>query len=279
MEINYLLIEEENEQDFVSVLPPELNREENRICIGAVDENNAVLGAISYFLVRYEYVIDWVFVVPPVRRRRVGAGLLGKVIETILHAGDLFPIVARFPYTDKEHAVFSLFQSEERMTTSYSHERFVVSPKELANAARLWEKAGQMKGQAAGERLFFDLSAEEQQQTLTEMRLEYGFVINHPGGFTDRMVPSLCRCIVDKGTVTDLVLVQKLQNGDLEASFVYGKNPIGLFTILRSITAEAKKSFPNASLSFDAANEKSLQLAKKLFPRVTSIPIFEAAYL
>ncbi len=147
MEINYLLIEEENEQDLASVLPPELNREENRICIGAVDENNAVLGAISYFLVRYEYVIDWGFVVPPVRRRRVGAGLLGKVIETILHAGDLFPIVARFPYTDKEHAVFSLFQSEERMTTSYSHERFVVNPKELANAARLYGKRpGRRKG-------------------------------------------------------------------------------------------------------------------------------------
>ncbi len=46
MEINYLLIEEENEQDFASVLPPELNREENRICIGIVDEKNTVLGLI-----------------------------------------------------------------------------------------------------------------------------------------------------------------------------------------------------------------------------------------
>ncbi len=279
MEYRYILIEEENEKDFASVLPPGIMQGVNRISIGAINENYAVVGAISYFLVRYEYVIDWVFVAPSVRRQRIGSQLVNKVIETILRMGDLFPIVARFPYTDREHDIFSLFQSLERMTTSYSHERFVISREGIANAAPLQMKLNRKTGKKMEEKFFFDLPEKEQMQILMEMRIEHGFVIKHPESLRDSMVPALCRCTYDDGALVDLVLIQKLLKGDLEVSFVYSKNPIGLITTLISITAEAQKTFPNASLTFDAVNEKSLQLAGKLFPGAVSMPIFEAVYL
>lgn len=64
-----------------------MNRDDNRISIGVVDEEDKILGAISYIVVRYEYVIDWVYVEPQVRRRGLGTGLVDKVIETIMPTG------------------------------------------------------------------------------------------------------------------------------------------------------------------------------------------------
>jgi len=45
------------------------------------------------------------------------------------------------------------------------------------------------------------------------------------------------------------------------------------------MTAEAEEKYPNASLTFDAMNEKGAYLAMKLFPEATSVPIYEAVCL
>ncbi len=272
-EYQYVLIDEEVKEQFASVLPEELVEEKNRISIGIVDETDTILGAISYALVRFEYEIDWVYVRPSVRRRGVGTHLLQKALETVVATGDLFPITARFPYTPEEHAVFSLFQSNGEMEISYLYERFLIRPEEIRLSDHLHLHLN-LKSMP-----FFDLPKNRQKAILKEMEEKHGYVIDSYESWKKGMVPAFCQCIFAEDELADLVLVQKLLNGNLEISFAYSKNGKGLIAIFASITAEAEKQFPHAVLTFDAVNEKARKLAVKLFPDARSVPIHEAVYL
>ena len=269
----YIFIDESNQLDFDTLLPRGFATEENRVCIGIADESDMLLGTISYSLIRFEYVIDWIYVEPTAREHGVGTCLLDKVIETVIATGDLFPITARFPYTESTYSVFCLFQSNENMMLSYSHERFLISAEEIRKAESLHVRL------SIQSTLFFDLPEEQQKAILFEMEYKHGYVIDSYERWKRSMIPAFCRCIFADGELVDLVLIKRLLNGDLEVSFAYSKKGIGLMAIFATVTAEAEEKYPGASLTFDSMNEKGEQLAKKLFPDATSIPIYEAVYL
>ena len=272
-EYQYLFIDESNQLDFDTLLPRGFATEENRVCIGIADETDTLLGTVSYSLIRFEYVIDWIYVEPSAREHGVGAHLLDKVIETVMATGDLFPITARFPYMDSTYPIFCLFQSNEKMMISYSHERFMISAEEIRKAENLHMHLSMRST------LFFDLPEDEQKAILSEMESGHGYVIDSYERWKRSMVQPLCRCIFAEGELVDLVLIKRLLNGDFEVSFAYSKKGIGLIAIFAAVTAEVEEKYPDATLSFDTMNEKGEQLALKLFPDATSIPIYEAVYL
>ncbi len=269
----YLYIDESNQLDFDTLLPRGFATEENRVCIGIADEEDNLLGTVSYVLIQFEYLIDWIYVEPSYRGQGAGSRLLNKVIETVMATGDLFPIIARFPYTQIQYPVFCLFQSNEKMMLSYSHERFLISAEEIQKAENLHVHLHFPSV------CFFDLPEEKQKEILKEMETRHGYVIDSYDRWKRSMVSAFCRCVFSEDELVDLVLIRRLLNGDLEVSFAYGKNGVGLMALFAEVTAEAEKKYPGAALTFDTINEKAAQLAQKLFPEATSIPIYEAVYL
>ena len=271
----FVLIEEDMKQDFGGVLPAELVPEENRVCIGIVDEEGEILGAISYSLIAYEYLIDWVYVVPPMRRKGIASLLLNQVLETVMGTGDLFPVSARFPYTDEDHAAFALFQSNEEMMVNYLYDRYLLGPEEIKNAKNLHVSLHLNIKTTP----FFDLPRNRQDQILMELEQKHGYVTDSYERWKRNMIPEFCQCIFAEDELLDLVLVEKLLDRSLSVSFAYSKNGKGLIAILAAITAVVEKKYPNMSLTFDTINERSRQLAEKIFPQAQPIPIYEAVFL
>ncbi|MBQ6442964.1 MAG: hypothetical protein IJJ13_10300 [Lachnospiraceae bacterium] len=64
----------------------------------------------------------------------------------------------------------------------------------------------------------------------------------------------------------------------LELSWLYGKYPQGLFQLLEKAAKEAESLYPEDTLTFEAVNEKSENLAKRLFPNARSVSIYEAGW-
>ena len=88
-------------------------------------------------------------------------------------------------------------------------------------------------------------------------------------------VPELCKCLMVQKNLVSLIFVQKEKN-DLSLSWLYGNYPPGLITLLGDALAEANRLYPKAALTFEAINENSEQLAKRLFPNARTTPIYEA---
>lgn len=76
----------------------------------------------------------------------------------------------------------------------------------------------------------------------------------------------------------DLLLVQKRPDGNLELSYLYSKYPKGLVELLTEAAWDTESYYPNAKLVFDAVNEESASMAKKLFPQAERVPIYEAEW-
>ena len=72
--------------------------------------------------------------------------------------------------------------------------------------------------------------------------------------------------------------MQRLSDGNLELSYLYGKDPVGLLELISMSITDMIKLYPNASLVFDAINGESLKIAEYLFPDSKSVHIYEAGF-
>ncbi len=274
MNINYTQITEENKIDFSSVLPEQMKESHNRISIGAYDDEGYVLGAVSFELVGFQYNIDWIYVHEKVRRQGVGAGLIEQALKAVMGIGERFPVIARFEFSEEDNRMHSFFLSCRNMITTYSHERYYVTAEDVRGSSALHRPSKS----ETGTRLFFDLPINEQKKILMQLSHEDIYDVADYESWKESCVPQLCRCVYVKNNLLDLVFMQKLSDGNLELSYLYGKYPRGLFELLSDTVREMEVLFPNSTLTFEAMNQDSEQLARHLFPKAKSAHIYEAEF-
>ncbi len=274
MDIYYTLIEDSNRQYFRGVLPDTFEPAPNRISIGAHDREGYVLGAASYTLTGLQYNIDWLYVHPKVRRQGIGMGLVSKVIRTVMFSEEIFPITAKFEFSEDNDQMHTFFLSCRHMITSYSHERYYVTSGDIRRSQALHKPSGnELEVQ-----LFFDRPLEEQKKILRMLSTDETYDVEDYDRWKESCVPELCRCVFVKNNLVDLIFMQKNPDGNLELSYLYGKYPRGLFDLLSSTVSEMERIFPKASLTFDAMNKKSELMASNLFPRAKTVHIYEAEF-
>ena len=272
MKINYTLIDESNMADFEPVLPKRFEFHDNRATIGAYDDGGYVLGAISYAIMGFEYEIDWLYVHPLARRNGVGLGLVDQVIKAVFGTGDLYPVTASFETSDEDNALHSFFLSCDSLTTEYSHERFYVTPEDIRRIS-LPHNAGNAQMKSV---LFFDKPMEEQKKILAYLDYEDIYSVVNYEKWKQRCIPELCRCIYVKNNLLDLIFMCKMPDGNIELSYLYGKYPKGLISLLGGIASDMALFFPEVSLIFDAMSDESLSLAEHLFPKARKVHVYEA---
>ena len=275
MEISYVLLDEENRGDFDSVFPEEIKLGPNRVAIGAVNEDAQVVGCISYCLMDYQYDIDWIYVEEAVRRQGIGIGLIDEVLKVVTGTGDLFPVSAMFEFSEKNDVMHTFFLSCVNMDTEYSHERYYVTADDVRNSAALHRS----KSTEFTTGLFFDRPIEEQKRILARLAVEETYAVIDYESWKSACVPELCRCVYVRKELVDLVFMQKLPDGNLELSYLYGKYPKGLFDLLSDTVKEMERLYPEARLSFDAVTNESRQLADHLFPKANKVHVYEASFL
>jgi len=273
MEINFLQITEDNLNFFMPVIPDGLEIADNRVSIGAFDEDEGCLGAVSFSLVGFEYVIDWIYVDEEFRLRGIGKALINKVIDIVMKTGDRYPITARFEYDD-ENSLYAFFLSLPDVLTDFSHKRYYITPSDIRDISSLHKSSGK---DVSTER-FFDRPLNEQKRILAKLEYEETYTVSDYDKWKENCEQNLCLCVFAKNSLLDLIIMTKLPGGNLELSYLYGKYPKGLMELLSDAVAKIELFFPGAQLTFDAMNEASTKMADHLFPKAKTALIYEAEY-
>lgn len=274
MDINFLLINKENRGNFTSVFPDTIELTGNRIAIVAYNEEGYVLGSVSCVMVGFQYDIDWIYIHPKIRRKGVGISLLDRVVRAIMDTGEIFPITARFEFSEDDKEMHTFFLSCNYMITNYSHERYYVTAEDIKGSSAL-HRAGNTETTSE---LFFDKPLEEQKKILAKLSYEETYDVDDYDRWKETCVPELCRCVYVKNNLVDLIFMQKLPDGNLELAYLYGKYPRGLFELLSATVSEMERLYPEANLTFEAMNEDSEMLAKHLFPKAKTVHIYESEF-
>ena len=275
MDVSFVLINEESREDFVSVLPLEIDMSPFRVSVGAVDDEGRIVGAVSYILMRYEYALDWLFVEPELRRRGIGTALVDEVIKIIMKTGDLFPLSARFEFSYDRHELHTFFLSMKRLFITYSHDRYYVTKEDINGA----EGLGRSANPEIVTELFFDKPVSEEKKILgmTVSKKAEQKVADYDL-WKKSWVPELCRCVFLKKNLVDLIFMQKTPDGNLQLSYLYGKYPKGLFHLLSETVRDLEKLYPGVKLTFEAISDDSIKLAQHLFPEAKKTHIYEADF-
>lgn len=274
MDINFVLINDSNRESFRSVFSDDIEMTGNRIALAAYNDEGYVLGSVSCVLVAYQYNIDWIYVHPKVRRQGIGIRLLDRIVRTIMETGEIFPITARFEFSEDDREMHTFFLSSNYMITNYSHERYYVTTDDIRGSSAL-HRAGNTETTS---QLFFEKPEEEQKKILAMLSYEQTYDVEDYDRWKEYCVPELCRCVYVKNNLVDLILTQKHADGNLELAYLYGKYPRGLFELLSSTVSEMERLYPQATLTFEAMSDESEQLAKHLFPKAKTVHIYEAEF-
>lgn len=274
MKLSCVLIEEENRADFDSVFPDMIELVPERVAVAAVDEEDRVLASISYRVINFEYVIDWIFVEPDFRRQGIGSYLINQVLSAVMQSGSIMPVTARFEFKEDGEALHTFFLSCQAMNTSYSHERYYVTPDEIKSSDALHRPVKAQHKVVP----FFDQSVNEQKAILNMLSRQQAYTVLNYEKWKQECIPELCQCVFVNNNLVDLIFMRKLHDGNLDLSYLYGKYPRGLIELLGSIVRKMEALFPEASLVFDAMSDESMQLAKHLFPKSRTTHIFEAEF-
>ncbi len=268
---SYVLLDKKNRKDFTSVFPEVIPDEGNRISLGAYREDGAVLGAVSYVLINYRYDIDWIYVTPAARLQGVGMGLFHEITGIISGTMERYPLCAQFPLSEEDPCLHRFFLSCPGVDVSYSHERYFVTAEDL-KAIKPLQRKSESRFRSAG---FFDEPLQWQKRTLAMLSRSEQFSVADYEAWKNECAPELCKCLMIQNNLVSLLFVQK-DKKDLELSWLYSDYPPGLQTLLADAVADANRFYPKASLSFEAINEKSDQLARHLFPEARHTAIYEA---
>ena len=274
MKVNCVLIEEDMRDDFEDVFPMELDLSMTRVAVGAVDERDYILGAVSYQVVNYEYHIDWLYVEPEYRRRGIGTFLIDQVLRAVMQTGEILPVTARFELSDENMDLYNFFLSSQNMDLSYSHERYYVSFENLRSSEILHRSINSKLKMVS----FFNKPLIEQKKILNMLSKEETYTVTDYDAWKKECVPELCQCVYVNNNLVDLIFMKELPDGNLELSFLYGKYPRGLMELLYDIISKIEMNYPGAFLTFEAISEEARNLAQNLFPSARTVPVYEAEF-
>lgn len=271
--MNYLWIDGKNSKNFQSVLPPELTEGKENICIGVCDDEDYICGAMCYRFADYQYDVLWLYVAEQRRRQGIATSLMNLLFRISASSGEIYPISARFEAAESG-TLYPFFLSYRKMDLSYSHDRYVVEPRDI-RGARVPRPS---RKESLKQEEFLKLPELSQKKILHLLRKEENYVPEDYPEWKEQLVPELSRCILKNGTLIDLIFVHRRSDGNLELSFLYSKYPPGLAELLSTAAWDTEALFPNAKLSFDAINEDSARLADRIFPNAKKIPVYEAEW-
>lgn len=271
--MNFVWVDDNNKDDFKSVLPQDLTKSLDNVCLCACDEEGHILGSLCYSYASYEFDVLWLYTAEEYRRQGVATLLMDKMLEIAAFSGEIFPISAVFEPV-RDESLYSFFLSYDKMDTEFSHDRFYVTPRDIRGAKL--PTGGD--GDYFEKKEFFALPKTMQSNIMHKLMTEYGYVVTDFDAFRESAVSSLCRCIMRGDELLDLIFVQKRPDDNLELSFLFGENKKGLLELLTTTAWEIEDLFPKAKLVFDAISEESQSMAKKLFPWTEPVPVYEAKW-
>ena len=274
MNMNCILITEENREDFASVFPMSIELTDKRVAIAACDDDGLVLGAVSYKVLNFQYEIDWIYVEEEVRRQGVGTWLIEQILRAVMQTGELLPVTARFEFSEEDNEMHSFFLSNEYMDVEYSHEKYYLTAKEIKRITNIMPPSNP----SIKVENFFDKQPRQQFRALDLFRMDQTYSIDDYDSWKAECIPDLCKCVYFHDDLADLMFVKELSDGVLELTYLYGKEPKGLASLLYEVLSEKERLYPDAAVTFEAVSPDAEQLAEHMFPGASTVHVYEAEF-
>jgi len=269
--MKYVWIDEESREAFQSVLPKEITKGTDHVCIGACDDDDCICGALCYRYAHYQYDVLWIFVAEERRRQGVGTYLMDLLFRVAMMSGEVYPVSARFEATESP-TLHAFFLSYQRMDLSCSHYRYYIEPREIRGAR---VPRGNAEGGLLQEE-FLKLPEVSRRKILQFLQDEENYVPEEYEIWEETLVPELSRCVMKEDSLLALLFVQNRPDGNLELSYLYSKYPPGLAELLGTAASDMEEYYPQAKLVFDAVSDESARLATRIFPNAKTVPVYEA---
>ena len=272
--MNFVVLDHNNYEDFSSVIKESFLSNKDRIALGAYEDDGTVLGAVSYVLAGYEYVLDWLFVDPDCRREKVATEILDKIFESMEMTLEIYPLSARFDKSEENTGLYEFFKSYPGFDIEYSHSKYFIKAEDIMDAAPLYNNAsGKVKAVN-----FFDEPVSRQKYIMETVENSGLYQIEDFEAWSNTCEKNLCRVTIDGNNILDFIIIQKKTDGNLRLAYLFSKYPEGLADLLAEVAKDIVVDYPDTELEFEAVSEKSVLLAKKLFPEATEISVYEAIW-
>ncbi len=272
MDKYFVLLNKENIEEFKSVIPSDFPSENNRITIGCVSGEGAVLGAISMELLNYQYDIDWLYVEKSARLDKVATALLHEVFRAVNESLERYPVTARIIYDEEDSSVYDFFLSIEEMEVSFSHNMYIADPDDIATSDVLNDTIKKKIDLYD----FFEVPINDQKKFLNMLKSTGQFQIPDYDLWKANCLPELCKCVLLKNKIAGAIFIQKRGEEDLCLSFLYSKNPTALLQMLTTTARDIQNNYPGACLYFETMDRDADSLAKKIFPEAEIVSVYEA---
>ena len=272
--MNYILVGKENAGDFENVLFPGFDAEKKRVTIGAYEDDGTVCGAVSVILSDYQYDCDWLYVHPERRRQGIGKGLFEQVMKFISGTGMIFPVSASFEVTPEDDSLYSFFLSMDDVDVEFSHGRYYASHERIAEAPELHKKMNVR----LTEKEFGELSDHEKNQVIELITNEHICAIPDLKSFLGNMAPDVSIVVFNEGAIVGGIFFQLRGDQNLELQYLFADSSVATVQLTVSAAARVKDKYPGYGIVFDAVNDKSARLAKKVFKGTEPVNIYEATW-
>ena len=171
--------------------------------------------------------------------------------------------------------LFAFFSKFWYLSVDQICDRYYLTTEDIKNSADL--KSLRNTNNNISWRLFFDANTKTQMKTLSFLSEQHGYEVADYEAWKKDCVPNLCRCVYKGNDISDLIIVQKAEAGNLVLSYLYGSNPREIMALLASVAGDAAADYPNATVIFDTVSEQSALIAKKLFPEAKTVMLCEAS--
>ena len=271
--MNYIRIGEENYKDFREVLYPGYVPGENRVTIGAYEDDGTIQGAISVILADDQYDCDWLYVHPDCRRKGIGTGLFDQVMRFIRLTGMVYPLSAAFEVSGEDRELYGFFRAREDMLVDYSHMRYYIQPEQIdaAEALKQIPRTGFRRAD------YSELDQKEKKKVLKSIGEDHIYLIPDIGKWEERLVPGLNTVLFhEDGNVAGYIFFQKREDKYLELSYIFCDNSMGAMQLLTEAAGKVRKDHPGYGVVYDAVSDDAEELSGKVFPEAAGISVYEA---
>lgn len=273
MKIYYYDIHQEDLEGFYSLLPDDLVGQKKNRYMGAVDREGYACGILVWQVNGGRVDIEHIAVDPDLRRQGIGTGLLDALMER-LEASLIFAPVSAVYELDSEHEEFDGFIRKVPYFDLTESGRFHIISSKVREEAEYYKS---LKKESFHTHRFLEVAPGTRKRLYKELEKQ-GISLFKKHDEVD-LIPHLCLCRLSNEEVVALVLISYNNRKELCVSFAYCKHGRGvdLGACLCEVAKMADKFYPDAPIVFDAENEKSVDLSRRLFGEgIQEVPIYTA---
>lgn len=247
-------------EGFSSIIPDDLLTGNHRY-IGAIDEDEYAVGILVWHVNTGFIQMDHIAVSFEYHGEGVAKGLLNYLFTKLESISEFATVIAVYTDTPQYEAFNEFINNSEDFVVVESG-RFHIIDKKARENSDFYQK---LKEKSFHTETFTTVNHITKKRFYHHLEKSGIHLFNQND--EKNLIPELSKCSLKNGEITAVVLVSHNNLDELDVSFVYceKEHSTKLGICLTEAIKAADKLYPDKNIVFNAENEQSISLSKKLF--------------